>query len=118
MVLLEALLGSANFHQLAVAYLVRYFRGLLTQNPVVMLLEDLHWAGESTLHMLHYLVRHLAGQPLLLVGTYRPEAVARAHPLRGWLRWARPLPWLARLSWELSLGKRAAKRRNRFDKPR
>jgi DNA-binding CsgD family transcriptional regulator len=48
--------------------------------PVVLILEDLHWADPSTLD----LVRHLAqaraeDRRVLLVGTYRP--VGRAHPL-------------------------------------
>jgi len=55
---------------------------LARQRPCLLVLEDLHWASESTLHMLHYLVRHLAGEPVVLVGTYRPETVGLAHPLR------------------------------------
>jgi ABC-type oligopeptide transport system substrate-binding subunit/DNA-binding SARP family transcriptional activator len=55
---------------------------LSTHQALLMVVEDLHWASESTLQMLHYLVRHLAGHPILLLGTLRPEAVARQHPLR------------------------------------
>jgi len=45
------------------------------------LLEDLHWASESTLQLLHYLARHLAGHQVLMVGTFRPEAIGLEHPL-------------------------------------
>jgi ABC-type oligopeptide transport system substrate-binding subunit len=47
-----------------------------------MVVEDLHWASESTLQMLHYLARHLDGHRILLLGTLRAEAVGRRHPLR------------------------------------
>ena len=45
------------------------------------MLEDLHWATDSTLQLLHYLARAIVAQPLLIVGTLRPEAVPPAHPL-------------------------------------
>ena len=39
--------------------------------PMVMLLDDLHWADESSLLLLEHLAPHLAGLPLLILGTYR-----------------------------------------------
>ena len=45
------------------------------------MLEDLHDADRGTLDLLVYLARHLAGTPLLMVGTYRDLEVDRAHPL-------------------------------------
>jgi DNA-binding SARP family transcriptional activator len=39
--------------------------------PTVVVLEDLHWADEATLLLLDHLARHLAGAPVLIVGTYR-----------------------------------------------
>ncbi|MGC9399436.1 MAG: ATP-binding protein [Anaerolineae bacterium] len=49
---------------------------LAEQNPLLLTLEDLHWAHDSTLAWLHYLARHLGKSPLLLVVTYRPEELA------------------------------------------
>lgn len=47
----------------------------LTQSATLLLFfDDLHWADEASLELLHYAVRHLAGYPLLIIGTYRPEA--------------------------------------------
>jgi len=41
---------------------------------LVLFFDDLHWAGGDSLTLLHYAARHLAGYPLLIVGTYRPGA--------------------------------------------
>lgn len=46
-----------------------------------LFLDDLHWADQSTLDLLHYLVRHLESAPIWIVGTYRPEEVSLSHPL-------------------------------------
>ena len=53
----------------------------LTQSATLLLFfDDLHWAGEDSLALLHYAVRHLAGYPLLIIGTYRPEvAIDNPH---------------------------------------
>ena len=55
---------------------------LASRAPVLLVLEDLHWAGESTLGLVHHLARHLAGHAVLIVGTFRPEAIGSGHPLR------------------------------------
>jgi len=49
--------------------------------PVVLLLDDLHWATKPTLLLLKHLIR--SGQPmsLLVVGTYRDSDIGRGHPL-------------------------------------
>lgn len=39
--------------------------------PFVVVFEDLHWADESTLLLLHHLVQTVASVPVLLIGTYR-----------------------------------------------
>jgi ABC-type oligopeptide transport system substrate-binding subunit/DNA-binding SARP family transcriptional activator len=50
--------------------------------PILVILEDLQWASESTLQMVHYLVRYLSSYQALMVGTLRPEDVQEGHPLR------------------------------------
>jgi ABC-type oligopeptide transport system substrate-binding subunit/DNA-binding SARP family transcriptional activator len=59
----------------------RFLAQMSTRGALVMVLDDLHWASESALQMLHYLARHLIHYPVLLVGTLRPEALDRRHPL-------------------------------------
>ncbi len=48
---------------------------------LVVFLDDLHWADQSTLDLLHYLVRRLAHAPAWIVGAYRPEEMSLSHPL-------------------------------------
>ena len=49
--------------------------------PLVLLLEDLHWADEASLLLLQFLAKELHDVPLLVVGTYRNVEVGRRHPL-------------------------------------
>ncbi len=45
----------------------------LTVGPLVIALDNLHWADDSSLQLLGYLARSLNDQPILLLGTMRPE---------------------------------------------
>ncbi len=56
---------------------------LASHGPLLVTLEDLHWAPESTLALVHYLARRLPGHPILAVGTFRSEATRPSHPLLG-----------------------------------
>jgi oligopeptide transport system substrate-binding protein len=49
--------------------------------PLIFFLDDLHWADQATLDLLHYLVRRLKEAPTWLLGVYRSEEVALGHPL-------------------------------------
>lgn len=55
---------------------------LARPRPVLIILEDLHWAGEGTIGALTFLARRLAQMPILIIATYRDEEAPRAHPLR------------------------------------
>ena len=49
--------------------------------PVVLFLDDLHWADASTVDLLGYLADRLASMRLLIVVTFRPSELAQArHP--------------------------------------
>src|SRR5215216_1041218 len=61
---------------------VRDFLVALTaQRPLVLVLEDLHWADSASLDLLRFIARGIDEVPLLLVATYRREEVDRRHPL-------------------------------------
>jgi predicted ATPase len=55
---------------------------LTAQQPLVLVLEDLHWSDPSTLDLIAVLARRREPARLLLIGTYRPpEVLRRTHPL-------------------------------------
>ena len=58
---------------------------LSAERPVVVIIEDLHWADPATLDVLRVAARVLRGTSLLIVMTYRSDDVGRGHPLRGFL---------------------------------
>ena len=61
---------------------VAHFLAKLSGHGVLLIvLEDLHWATESTLQLVHYLTRHLADHPILMLGTLRSEVVGQWRPL-------------------------------------
>jgi hypothetical protein len=60
---------------------VGFLRNAAAVQPIVLVLEDLHWADRGTIDFLVHLSRNLAGARLLIVGTYRDVEVDRAHPL-------------------------------------
>jgi DNA-binding SARP family transcriptional activator/tetratricopeptide (TPR) repeat protein len=48
-------------------------RGLAARSPVVLVVDDLQYAGQSTVELLHYLGRHVPGSRLLVLVTVRAE---------------------------------------------
>ncbi|MEO8263590.1 MAG: AAA family ATPase [Pseudolysinimonas sp.] len=56
---------------------------LSSQRPLVVIIEDLHWADAATLDVLRFAARVLQTGRLLLVLSYRTDDVGRGHPLRG-----------------------------------
>src|SRR6267142_2236101 len=54
-------------------------------SPIVLLLEDLHWADPSSVDLLRHLCQRIGTQRLLIAGTFRPEDIERSnHPLKGY----------------------------------
>src|SRR4051794_15715885 len=49
--------------------------------PIVIALDDLHWADEPSLLLLRFAARELASSGLLILGTYRDVELGRHHPL-------------------------------------
>jgi predicted ATPase len=48
--------------------------------PIVTVLEDLHWADDSTLQLLMHLAPVMARWPLLVIGTYRDVELDVTRP--------------------------------------
>src|SRR5215216_6163097 len=76
----EAPLAPTRLFELLLGVLHRLAEG----GPVLLVVEDLHWADQSTRDLLGFLVRNLRGG-VALVLTYRSDELHRRHPLRPFL---------------------------------
>src|SRR5258708_9540911 len=56
-----------------------------TSAPVVLILDDLHWAAKPTLLLLRHLLRFGERARVQIVGTYRSTDLDRSHPLAAML---------------------------------
>jgi predicted ATPase len=61
---------------------------LAARQPLLFILEDLHWVDPSSGALLFHLSREVSNSRILIVGTYRPDEVALSwgdgpHPLAG-----------------------------------
>lgn len=52
------------------------------EQPVLLILEDIHWADRSTRTFAAFLARSLRSERVLVVLTYRTDELHRRHPLR------------------------------------
>ena len=56
-------------------------RALAASRPLVLVLDDLHWADKPSLLLLQFLAREMGAMRVLLVATYRDVELRRQHPL-------------------------------------
>jgi tetratricopeptide (TPR) repeat protein len=61
--------------------LTTFFKTVGQSRPLVLILDDLHWADTPSLRLFQFLARELYDVPLLVIGTYRDVAIGRHHPL-------------------------------------
>jgi class 3 adenylate cyclase/predicted ATPase len=66
-----------ELHNRALVYLENYFRALARQDPVLILLEDIHWADDSSLDTFNRLALALADEPIFVVNAARPYLYQR-----------------------------------------
>jgi ATP/maltotriose-dependent transcriptional regulator MalT len=75
----SAALGQGRLYEA----LLELLGGLARERgPVLVVLEDLHWADRSTLRCLTFLARNLRTEPVALALSYRAEEALGASPLR------------------------------------
>ena len=71
---------------------------LAEADPVVLVIEDMHWADRSTRDLLAFLIRN---QPtldgVLIMVTYRSDDLHRTHPLRPLLAELDRIGWVTRM---------------------
>jgi DNA-binding CsgD family transcriptional regulator/tetratricopeptide (TPR) repeat protein len=83
---IEALAGQDALVGQAIGFLAE----LAAVQPVVLILEDLHWADLGSLELLRFVARRLPELSVLVVATYRDTSLSPDHPL------GQVLPRLAR----------------------
>ena len=71
--------------------------GLDGDGPALLVIEDLHWADQSTRDLFAFLVGRLREERLLIVGSYRTDDLHRRHPLRPLVAQLTRLPVVERL---------------------
>jgi tetratricopeptide (TPR) repeat protein len=64
---------------------------LSTEKPLIMFIDDLHWADSASLSLLHYISRAIASERILVLATFRseelgPNAEGFVNPLLDTLR--------------------------------
>ena len=71
---------------------------LAEAGPVVLVIEDMHWADRSSRDLLAFLIRNQpSAEGLLMVVTYRADDLHRAHPLRPLLAELDRIGWVTRM---------------------
>lgn len=65
--------------------------------PLILIIEDLHWADQSTRHLLTFIARALTDARVMIIMTYRSDELTRQHPVRGFLAELGRLPNLQRI---------------------
>jgi ATP/maltotriose-dependent transcriptional regulator MalT len=65
--------------------------------PVLLVIEDLHWADASTRDLLRFLLARLGSERLLVIASYRADDLHRRHPLRPLLSELLRLPGVERI---------------------
>jgi ATP/maltotriose-dependent transcriptional regulator MalT len=71
---------------------------LADRDPLVLIVEDAHWADRSTRDLLQFLIRNQRTiDGLLIVVTYRSDELHRTHPLRPLLAELGRVGWVARI---------------------
>ena len=68
---------------------------LAVDSPVLLVIEDLHWADATTRHLVTFLARMLHRERVAIIGTYRTDDLHRRHPLRGVIAELLRLPMVA-----------------------
>jgi len=58
-----------------------FVRAMSNRAPLLIALDDLHWADKTSLLLLEYVARELARMRVLIVCTYRDTDLSRTHPL-------------------------------------
>jgi pentatricopeptide repeat protein len=73
------------------AAVAKTLAAISTQKPIILFIDDVHWADSASLALIHYIARAMNSERVLLLATFRSEqltadAEGRPHPLVETLR--------------------------------
>jgi DNA-binding NarL/FixJ family response regulator len=74
-------LGKIDSQQALFEEARRFFARLAAEQPLVIVLEDLHWSDPASLDALRQLARQADTLPALVVATFRTDEISPDHPL-------------------------------------
>jgi DNA-binding SARP family transcriptional activator len=77
-----ALLGPEAERSRLFEAVVAGLASLAAARPLLVVLEDLHWAGSGTVALLAHVARRVVHERIAILATYRDDDLPRAHPLR------------------------------------
>lgn len=78
--------GNGSAQSALFAQVTALLQQVATVAPLLLLVDDLHWADMGTVSLLLHLVRSLRQSRILLIGAFRPSEVMAAHNLAGQVR--------------------------------
>ncbi|MDP9375086.1 MAG: AAA family ATPase, partial [Chloroflexota bacterium] len=73
--------GAPASHAALLVKVRDWLRAAATRRPLLLLLDDLHWADPASLDLLRAVARGLDTAPILLLVTYRDEDLGQQQPL-------------------------------------
>ena len=73
----EPAISPTIWRDQAFATVNKILRELSVQTPVILVLEDVHWADSASLALLHYIARTILDERVLLIATYRIEELTQ-----------------------------------------
>lgn len=87
------------------AAVAHFWRQVAALRPLLLIFDNLHWADASSLRLLNFIAQDIGENRMLLLGSYREEALSRQHPLAATLAELLNTPQFCRLPLQgLSLG--------------
>ena len=77
--------------ELAVSAITKSLLSISTQKPIILFIDDLHWADSASLSLLHHISRSISAARVLVLASFRkeelgPDAEGHPHPLLETLR--------------------------------
>ncbi|HZV13450.1 MAG TPA: tetratricopeptide repeat protein [Candidatus Kapabacteria bacterium] len=64
---------NANDQQQVYQQYVNLLHKIADEQPLVIMLDDMHWVDRASVNLLFYLARQISGKRILVIATYRPE---------------------------------------------